>query len=403
MSTSSPTASITNKRKNSVRESDEKTDKTSKRQATEVSPVTVSTAAPPPPLVALPPPLMQYPNGQFVSVVHHPHQQPYYHMYHPQQPIYYPISPQQHPFLSPTMPPTQEVSNTGAKKSITPRILPKNPESPGMYPQQQQQSPMSSPFYHPYSLQMSPTLMPSSYVSSSGRHGSISSSPGLGPSNTINTTNTTTTTTTTADQREKARKVSHSAIERRRRERINDKILQLKQLIPSCVEQDNLHKMSILQSAIDYISYLKDIVKKLDEKSGGDELLKGDHLKVKMQKSMLPKEVEPFTNQFSVHQTSTKTQQPQETDKEQRRSDLVVVEHQKGLKPMDIIKSGTPIISTGATPLTPPQEPQQDSTTATTTTNFEPTINRVFTPTTATATTTTSDETKHMSLQNILC
>lgn len=401
MSASSST-SATNKRRNSVREDNEKTNQTSKRQATEASPVPVS-ASVPPPLVALPPPLMQYPNGQFVSVVHHPHQQPYYHMYHPQQPIYYPISPQQHPFLSPTMPPTQEVSNTGAKKSTTPRILPKNPESPGMYPQQQQQqSPMSPPFYHPYSLQMSPTLMPSPYVSSSGRHDSISSSPGLGPSNAINTTNT----ATTADQREKARKVSHSAIERRRRERINDKILQLKQLIPSCVEQDNLHKMSILQSAIDYISYLKEIVKKLDEKSGGDELLKGDHLKVKMQKSMLPKEVEPFTNQFSVHQTSTKTQQQQETDKEQRRSDLVIVEHQKGLKPMDIIKSGTPIISTGTTPLTPPQEPQQDSTTATTATNFEPTINRVSasaTTATTTTTTTTSDETKHMSLQNILC
>ncbi|KAK4515675.1 uncharacterized protein ATC70_010627 [Mucor velutinosus] len=399
MSTS-PTASLNNKRKSSVSEN-EKTDQMPKRQATEASSVPVSTAASaatvPPPLVALPPPLMQYPNGQFVSVVHHPHQQPYYHMYHPQQPIYYPISPQQHPFLSPTMPPMPETSSaTAGKKSSTPRILPKSSESPGMYPQQQpQQSPMSS-FYHPYSIQMSPTLMPSPYVSS--RQNSISSSPGLGPSH-VGTINTTSAAATTADQREKARKVSHSAIERRRRERINDKILQLKQLIPSCVEQDNLHKMSILQSAIDYISYLKEIVKKLDEKSGGDELLKGDHLKVKMQKSMLPKEVEPFTNQFSVHQnkpttTSTKTQ---ELDKERRRSDLVVVEHQKGLKPMDIIKSGTSIISTGTTPLTPPQEPQQESTNPA---SFEPTVSS---RSTASSLSFSSDESKHMSLQNILC
>ncbi|KAI9340957.1 Myc-type, basic helix-loop-helix domain-containing protein, partial [Pilaira anomala] len=106
-----------------------------------------------------------------------------------------------------------------------------------------------------------------------------------------------------ADEREKARKVSHSAIERRRRERINDKIMQLKQLIPSCAEQENLHKMSILQSAIDYISYLKDIVKSLDENGTEittNQLLKGEHLKVKPVKSMLPKEVEPFTTQFSV-------------------------------------------------------------------------------------------------------
>ncbi|KAI8646427.1 hypothetical protein BD408DRAFT_410213 [Parasitella parasitica] len=390
----------TGKRKNSVVK-DEKTGQTPKRQATEENSASASTPQPQPPLVALPPPLMQYPNGQFVSVV----QQPYYHMYHPQQPIYYPISPQQHPFLSPTMPPTQETSSN-VKKSTTPRILPKNPESPGMYPLQppHQQSPMSpmSPFYHPYSLQMSPTLMPSSYVS--GRHSSISSSPGLGPSAAA-----TTQTMTTADQREKARKVSHSAIERRRRERINDKILQLKQLIPSCVEQDNLHKMSILQSAIDYISYLKDIVKKLDEKSGGDELLKGDHLKVKTQKSMLPKEVEPFTNQFSVYPAATITK-TQEADKDLLQSDLVIVEHQKGLKPMDIIKSGTPIISTGATPLTPPQEPQQDGLTSATSTdtNFKTNAPSESPPppppsTTTTATATTSDETKHMSLRNILC
>ncbi|CEP10328.1 hypothetical protein [Parasitella parasitica] len=402
--TTAPSTESTSKRKNSVVEG-EQTDQTPKRLATEENSVPVSTtAASQPPAVALPPPLMQYPNGQLVSVVHHPHQQPYYHMYHPQQPIYYPVSPQQHPFLSPTIPPTQATSSNG-KKSTTPRILPKNPESPGMYPlQPHQQSPMP-PFYHPYSLQMSPTLIPSPYVS--GRHDSISSSPGLGPSAAA-----TTATLTTADQREKARKVSHSAIERRRRERINDKILQLKQLIPSCVEQENLHKMSILQSAIDYISYLKDIVKKLDEKSGGDELLKGDHLKVKTQKSMLPKEVEPFTNQFSVH-PATATTKTQDADKDTlQRSDLVVVEHQKGLKPMDIIKSGTPIVSTGATPLTPPQEPQQDGSTgaAGTDSNTEANTSDECSPpplpplsSITTSTATTSDETKHMSLRNILC
>jgi hypothetical protein len=36
--------------------------------------------------------------------------------------------------------------------------------------------------------------------------------------------------------------------------------MQLKQLIPTCADQENLHKMSILQSAIDYITYLKEIV-----------------------------------------------------------------------------------------------------------------------------------------------
>ncbi|KAG0357141.1 hypothetical protein BG005_003889 [Podila minutissima] len=59
------------------------------------------------------------------------------------------------------------------------------------------------------------------------------------------------------ETRDMMRKVSHSAIERRRRERINDKILQLKHLVPSCVDEDHLHKLSILQSTIEYIQHLK--------------------------------------------------------------------------------------------------------------------------------------------------
>jgi hypothetical protein len=396
----------------------------------------------PPPMVSLPPPLMQYPNGQLVSVVHH-HQQPYYQMYHPQQqPFYYPVSPQQHPFVgqhSPVLIPQQQQqhpaeSSRHKSSTNTPRILPKNPDnsttaqqpplsSPAgaLYPQ-----PPHSPFYHPYTLQMSPTMMPSysplppNAVTS--RHNSISSSPGLGP-----TTTTMNNSNSTADQREKARKVSHSAIERRRRERINDKILQLKQLIPSCAEQDNLHKMSILQSAIDYIAYLKDIVKSLDEhgtETTTNQLLKGEgHLRVKMAKSMLPKEVEPFTNQFSVHTATKATIQEEVVEEEngstqQQRQRSAAAEIVRGLKPMDVIKSGTPMISsTSKTPLTPPQEPVKSSTSAAAdnngqqaddhhhraTTTTSPALLNSLPSTPTTLKPAATDETKYMSLQNILC
>nr|CAG8569784.1 1565_t:CDS:2 [Entrophospora candida] len=60
-----------------------------------------------------------------------------------------------------------------------------------------------------------------------------------------------------SDQREMARKASHSQIERRRRERINDKIMQLRELIPGCSEQENMHKLSVLQNAIEYIESIK--------------------------------------------------------------------------------------------------------------------------------------------------
>ncbi|KAF8931163.1 hypothetical protein BGZ47_000205 [Haplosporangium gracile] len=62
------------------------------------------------------------------------------------------------------------------------------------------------------------------------------------------------------ETRDLMRKVSHSAIERRRRERINDKILQLKHLVPACVDEDHLHKLSILQSTIEYIQHLKSVL-----------------------------------------------------------------------------------------------------------------------------------------------
>lgn len=394
-----------------------------------------------PPLVALPPPLMQYPNGHLVSVVHHP-QQPYYQMYHPQQqPFYYPVSSQQHPFVAQQSPvlipqpphgaannetstnnPSAASSATGAhrKVSTTPRILPKNPDaataitsspllSPAgaLYPQ-----PPPSPFYHPYALQMSPTMMPNYPPLPPSRHNSISSSPGLGPTS-LNSSNS------TADQREKARKVSHSAIERRRRERINDKILQLKQLIPSCAEQDNLHKMSILQSAIDYISYLKDIVKSLDEhgtETTTEQLLKGDHLRVKMAKSMLPKEVEPFTTQFSVNTTTTATSTSTENLQQQDLGSTAPKKNeqqQRGLKPMDVIKSGTPIVST--TPLTPPQEPTTSTAAAGSAAPDQhksliaadhkqmPTSPPVLVSSLPSTPLLKPDETKHMSLQNILC
>ncbi|KAG9295710.1 hypothetical protein G9A89_001727 [Geosiphon pyriformis] len=64
------------------------------------------------------------------------------------------------------------------------------------------------------------------------------------------------------NQAELARKSSHSAIERRRRERINQSILQLQQMIPCCANQPNLQKLTILQGTIDYINYLESLLSK---------------------------------------------------------------------------------------------------------------------------------------------
>lgn len=63
------------------------------------------------------------------------------------------------------------------------------------------------------------------------------------------------------------RRTSHSAIEKRRRERMNDKIEKLKTLIPSCTSQfpisvhQPIHKLSVLQAAVDYIEELHEKLK----------------------------------------------------------------------------------------------------------------------------------------------
>ncbi|KAI7879781.1 HLH-domain-containing protein [Lichtheimia hyalospora FSU 10163] len=68
-----------------------------------------------------------------------------------------------------------------------------------------------------------------------------------------------------SQQQQKKQRTLHSSIEKRRRERINDKIQQLKDMVPACnpYSEKNpiagpslyqpLHKLTILQAAIEYI------------------------------------------------------------------------------------------------------------------------------------------------------
>ncbi|CAO3609066.1 unnamed protein product [Mucor fragilis] len=257
--------------------------------------------------VALPPPLIPYPP---------PHLMPsYYPVYH-QHPYFLSVGPQ--PPISPSLSPTlSSASSTAAPATVaatstaptTQRILPKSPASTPTTAASAAISPstLAPTFnFYPYPMQISPQLHPTAAAAAAAaaanaaplspvpfgmRHNSVSS----------------TTSNSTADQREQARKVSHSAIERRRRERINDKILQLKDLIPSCADRDNLHKMTILQSAIDYITYLKKVIADSPTLAEEDlEKLLPDQ--IQKSNSMLSKEVDQFTNQFSAHPTKAHSQ-----------------------------------------------------------------------------------------------
>lgn len=238
------------------------------------TPIKISVAPPPPLQHPLPPPLVPY----------HPHLVPsYYPVYH-QHPYFLQVGPQPpiSPSLSPTLPSSPVNHNDPNKNTTTTnsqRILPKSPTP--IHPT------LAPTFnYFPYPVQVSPQLHPTTTTTTNNNNGSPSQvhlQPHPGSISPMpfqpigstpvrhNSTSSITTNTTTADQREQARKVSHSAIERRRRERINDKIIQLKELIPTCANQENLHKMTILQSAIEYITYLKNLVEEKEMKAGEQE------------------------------------------------------------------------------------------------------------------------------------
>lgn len=272
-----------------------------KRSVNDV-PVKISAA---PSAVALPPPIMPY-----------PHLVPsYYPVYH-QHPSYFlsvgqpPISPSLSPILS----------------STPQRILPKSPNGIATTASL---TPTYS--YFPYPIQVSPQLHPTSNVPLPGSITPMAYHP------TARNNSVSSSGSTTADQREQARKVSHSAIERRRREKINDKILQLKDLIPSCVDRENLHKMTILQSAIEYITYLKNVIQDLDTTG----TIQTDCVMTSpiQSKSMLPKEVEPFTHQFSINQIPNEEEEEEEDTWSVSSSPKVSLAIPKsGLKPMDVMK-----------------------------------------------------------------
>ncbi|KAJ3101584.1 hypothetical protein HDU97_001263 [Phlyctochytrium planicorne] len=72
--------------------------------------------------------------------------------------------------------------------------------------------------------------------------------------------------------KDKQRRVSHSAIERRRREKINERFTQLRTLIPTCAHRDDLHKLSVLEHAIDHINHLKSVI---ENKTGSSAVVTG--------------------------------------------------------------------------------------------------------------------------------
>ncbi|ORZ07598.1 hypothetical protein BCR42DRAFT_425839 [Absidia repens] len=279
------------------------------------------TALPPPIITCAPPSSSATPILPTTDIHPLPSTVAYFPVYTTHAGHFYIASPPLHPTSSTQYHPTK----------ILPKLTPNHhqaPPTPVTLPTSPSSSSAPYNYYHPY--QVSPPIQPI-HPSTFAQHYSPQTSA----------------TTTTADQREQARKVSHSAIERRRRERINDKIMQLKQLIPTCADQENLHKMSVLQSAIEYITYLKQILEK-DNDDDNEDPPQGQSRPIKLNWDLKKNDagvetpttasmLEPYMSQFNTQQkspsASASASSSNKTDTQQQQ------QQQQCLKPMDIFMS----------------------------------------------------------------
>ncbi|CAO3595749.1 unnamed protein product [Absidia cylindrospora] len=329
------------------------------------------TALPPPIITCAPPSSSSTPVLPTTGMHPLPSTVAYYPVYTTHAGHFYIASPPLHPTSSTQHHPTK----------ILPKLPPNHhqaPPTPVALPTSPSSSSAPYTYYHPY--QVSPPIQPIHT-----------------PTYTHHYSPQTSAITTTADQREQARKVSHSAIERRHRERINDKIMQLKQLIPTCADQENLHKMSILQSAIEYITYLKEILER-DNDDDGDAPPQGQSRPIKLNWDLKKNDagfetpttaskLEPYMSRFSTQQkkpypTTPSASTSSKTDTQQK---------QQCLKPMDIFMSKNtkqPISSVASTPDSVSNATSSSSKSPSLDDNAPPEIS--MTP-------------KNMSLKNMLC
>ncbi|KAI8893203.1 hypothetical protein BC833DRAFT_609245 [Globomyces pollinis-pini] len=68
------------------------------------------------------------------------------------------------------------------------------------------------------------------------------------------------------ESKEALRKSTHSAIEKRRRQKIQQQINLLKQLVPACTSRDDTEKYAILQSTADYIKEVHQLLRNIQKK-----------------------------------------------------------------------------------------------------------------------------------------
>ncbi|KAK9484878.1 hypothetical protein V1527DRAFT_468425 [Lipomyces starkeyi] len=78
-----------------------------------------------------------------------------------------------------------------------------------------------------------------------------------------------TSSSSSAATRKTARKIAHSAIERRRRSKMNEEFDSLKNMVPACRVasqthgEASLHKLGILQATVEYVRYLEGCIGQL--------------------------------------------------------------------------------------------------------------------------------------------
>ena len=59
------------------------------------------------------------------------------------------------------------------------------------------------------------------------------------------------------ETRKENRKINHSLIEKKRRNKMNECLQQLSQLVPACARMENIHKLDVLEMTVQYILEMK--------------------------------------------------------------------------------------------------------------------------------------------------
>ncbi|KAK9447598.1 uncharacterized protein V1518DRAFT_421415 [Limtongia smithiae] len=147
-----------------------------------------------------------------------------------------------------------------------------------------------------------------------------------------------------AATRKTARKIAHSAIERRRRSKMNDEFDALKSMVPACRVasqangETNLHKLGILQATVEYLRYLEECIEQLQARVSSLE--SGEDVSL-VPVVPLPREVSSSSelSEFDEHRNNMDVDEDDEDSEDEDEEDLTDRIAREAVSPHHVLSS----------------------------------------------------------------